>query len=106
MGILIVDALAANEGRRKFSRDTIGVGPRLIAGICEKQKIESLIVRVEDLLDSSKILKNNSFDAILISAMSVDEIAVKRAIKVIKEHNQDLKILLGGPILSEDRIIQ
>ena len=81
MTVLIVDALAANEGRRKFSRDAIGVGPRLLAGICEKNKKDSRIIRVEDLLESKHFFDREEHQIFLLSAMSVDEIAVKRAIK-------------------------
>ncbi|MFW9852203.1 MAG: B12-binding domain-containing radical SAM protein [Candidatus Thorarchaeota archaeon] len=99
MKILIVDALAANEGRRKFSRDTIGVGPRLLAGICDKNSIFSKIVRVEDLLEK-EVLSISDFNHFLISAMSVDKIAVNRVIKLIRKKNNSAFILLGGPIAS------
>ncbi len=99
MKILIVDALAANEGRRKFSRDAIGAGPRLIAGVCYKNNIFSKIIRVEDLLDKD-VLSVSDFNYFLISAMSVDKIAVIRAIELIRSKNDSSFIVLGGPIVS------
>ncbi|MEE9409384.1 MAG: radical SAM protein, partial [Candidatus Heimdallarchaeota archaeon] len=105
MNILIVDALAANEGRRKFSRDAIGVGPRLLAGICQKNNIFSRIVRVEDFLEKEVKTENDEFEVYLLSAMTVDRIAVERAIKRIRQENNRSVIVLGGPILSDEEIL-
>ena len=101
MNVLIVDALAANEGRRKFSRDAIGVGPRLLAGICNKNNIDSKISRVEDLLEDEENAIIKEYDIFLISGMTVDEIAVNRIIKRIKENKETTFIALGGPIASD-----
>ncbi len=97
-----MDALASNEGRRKFSRDAIGVGPRLIAGICQQNNIFSKIIRAEDLLENKTNF--NDFDIFLISAMTVDRIAVERVIQKIRKENKDSIIVLGGPILSDKNI--
>ncbi len=105
MKFLIVDALAANEGRRKFSRDAIGAGPRLLAGVCSKNNIFSRIIRVEDLLDKN-FSSINDFDFFLISAMSVDRIAVIRAIQRIRSEHNSAFILLGGPIVSEKKELE
>ena len=105
MTILIVDALAANEGRRKFSRDAIGVGPRLLAGICEKNNKKTEIVRVEDILSNNFLLSTNEYEAFLISGMSVDKISVKKVIKRISTTFSNCKIILGGPLVSETDII-
>ncbi|MCK4897113.1 MAG: hypothetical protein KAS47_09895, partial [Candidatus Heimdallarchaeota archaeon] len=87
MSILIIDALAANEGRRRFSRDAIGVGPRLLAGICLKNKIDSQIARVEDIIEEKTKSQIHDFETILISAMSVDKIAVERVLRKIRKEN-------------------
>ena len=102
MKILIVDALAANEGRRKFSRDAIGAGPRLIAGVCNKNNIISKIIRVEDLLDKDFLIISD-YDYFLISAMFVDRIAVLRAIELICSKHSSASIILGGPIVSSKK---
>ena len=104
VNILIVDALASNEGRRMFSRDAIGVGPRLIAGICEKNDKYSRIFRAEDLLENNFNIKD--FDVFLISAMTVDKIAVKRVIQKIRKEIKDSVLILGGPILSDKNIVK
>lgn len=106
MNILIVDALAANEGRRKFSRDAIGVGPRLLAGICVKNNSYSRITRVEDLLEQENVVSIETSEVFFISAMTVDEIAVSRIVRKIKEENKSAFIVLGGPISTDPKIIQ
>ncbi len=106
MNILIVDALAANEGRRKFSRDVIGVGPRLLAGICDKQDIYSRITRVEDLLEQENVASIQTSEFFFISAMTVDEIAVKKVVMKIREENNSAFIVLGGPITTNPEILQ
>ncbi len=106
MTILIVDALAANEGRRKFSRDAIGVGPRLLAGICEKNNKDAKIVRVEDILENNDFFNQTDFEVFLISGMSVDKIAVKRVIKHIYRYSSKSRVILGGPIVSDIAIVK
>jgi radical SAM superfamily enzyme YgiQ (UPF0313 family) len=103
MNAVILDALAANEGRRKFSRDAIGAGPRLLAGIFEKHKKDIKIQRIEDFLEEEATGSKDN-DLFLISAMSVDKIAVQKAVKRIRKNNPTSMIIIGGPILSE-RII-
>ncbi|MCE7739518.1 MAG: radical SAM protein [Candidatus Heimdallarchaeota archaeon] len=105
MNVLIVDALAANKGRRKFSRDTIGAGPRLVAGVFEKYKVNVRITRVEDFIEENEEGVNSS-DLFLISAMSVDKVAVQKAVQKISKKQQNSKIIIGGPILSEKDLIK
>jgi len=104
--ILIIDALASNEGERKFTRDVIGIGPRLLAGICEQFQLFVRIVRVEDLLSEPVNVSVSTFDIFLISAMSVDFIAVKRVITLLREKNRNGLIILGGSIVSDSGIIE
>jgi radical SAM superfamily enzyme YgiQ (UPF0313 family) len=89
---LILDALAAGEGRRLSSLDVIGAGPRLLAGILERFNLEYKILRVEDFIRIGKKFKGVA----LVSAMTMDEPAVSRASKLI----EGVKIL-GGPITSD-----
>ena len=106
MNVLIVDALAANEGRRKFSRDAIGVGPRLLAGICDKNDVDSRITRVEDLLEQENIESIKTSEIFFISAMTVDRIAVQRVVKEIRKEKNSAFIVLGGPITTDQEILQ
>ena len=105
VSILIADALAANEGRRKFSRDAIGVGPRLLAGICDKNNIDSKIVRVEDILEEKAIALIENAEIFFISAMTVDKIAVQRVVRKIREELDSVFIALGGPITTDSEIL-
>ena len=105
VNIIIIDALAANEGRRKFSRDAIGVGPRLLAGVCLKNGINSKIARVEDILENKAKVKLIDYDCALISGMSVDKIAIERVINKIKNENNKMKLILGGPVLAEPEFL-
>lgn len=93
---LILDALAAGEGRRLSSLDVIGAGPRAIAGVLEELDIEYRVMRVEDFLRS----RDRSFDVLLVSAMTMDEVAVARAARRFN----GVKIL-GGPITSDPSIV-
>ncbi|MBY9002163.1 MAG: radical SAM protein [Candidatus Heimdallarchaeota archaeon] len=105
MNILIVDALAANEGRRKFSRDAIGVGPRLLAGICSRNKINSKITRIEDIIEGKYDNLINDYEIVFISAMSVDKTAVERGLNKLRKENVNCQIILGGPILSDPEFL-
>ena len=48
MNILIVDCLATGEEKRKFSRDFIGGGPKLIAGILNQLGIKELNIKLKE----------------------------------------------------------
>ncbi len=103
MNILIIDALAANDGHRLFTRDVIGAGPKLLAGIVKTSQSYPIIVRVEDLLNSSHSHTLSSFDGFLISAMSVDLVAVKKVIAILRSFSAP--IILGGPILADSSLL-
>ena len=74
-GVLIVDALSAGTGRRTSSRDSIGCGPRSVAGVLERHEVQCRIARVENLLSTPGQMK--SFQHIAISAMTMDLPVVK-----------------------------
>ena len=93
---LILDALAAGEGRRLSSLDVIGAGPRAIAGVLEMFGLEYEIYRVEDFLRRGA----RGFRVLLASAMTMDEPAVKRAASRFR----GVKII-GGPITSDPSVV-
>ncbi len=93
---LILDALAAGEGKRLSSLDVIGAGPRAIAGLLEMFNVPYKIMRIEDYLRS----KWRGFDVLLVSAMSMDEPAVNKAVRMFKGPK-----ILGGPITSELSVV-
>lgn len=97
--VLIIDALSAGSGARTSSRDSVGCGPRTVAGVFESHGIKCAIRRIEDVLSKKGILKR--FDHIAISAMTMDQIVVKKIVKTWKHYRLKGRILLGGPIASD-----
>ena len=103
--VLIVDALSAGKGTRTSSRDSIGCGPRTVAGVMEGVGLECRIVRAEELLSGWD--KWKSFEHLAISAMSMDTPAVKRIAKNWRRLHRACRILIGGPIAFEvDKILR
>ncbi len=96
--ILIIDALSAGSGKRRSSRDSIGCGPRSIAGIFERADLRCRIHRIESLLESPSSVRK--FDHVAISAMTMDYPAVKQMLAIWRKSKSRSRILLGGPIAS------
>ncbi len=96
--VLIVDALAAGNRWRKASRDTIGVGPRSVAGAFERNQVDCRIVRAEDLLERPGRMRR--FDHLAVSAMSMDEPAAGRVIRLWRGMKSKGIVMVGGPISS------
>ncbi|MHA2352527.1 MAG: B12-binding domain-containing radical SAM protein [Candidatus Thorarchaeota archaeon] len=97
--VLIVDALSAGSGQRTSSRDSIGCGPRAVAGVFEKHGIQCAIRRVDEVLPKKGILKR--FDHLAVSAMTMDQIAVQKMVKLWRQFRQKGRVLLGGSIAAE-----
>jgi len=101
--VLIVDALSAGKGQRTSSRDSIGCGPRSVAGVFEKRKIQCNIHRAEDILTKNGFLKK--FDHLAVSAMTMDQITVQKVTKRWRQFKPKGRILLGGPIAADSESI-
>jgi len=97
--VLIVDALSAGSGQRRSSRDSIGCGPRTIAGVLEKHNIPCRIYRVEEILEKRAILRK--FDHTAISAMTMDFPAVTNFVKLWRGSRSQGRIIIGGPIAAD-----
>ncbi len=97
--VLIVDALSAGTGQRRSSRDSIGCGPRSVAGVMESNNINCRITRVEALIQTPG--KVRRFDHVAISAMSMDLPVVKQVISLWRKNKSKGRVLLGGPIASD-----
>ncbi len=93
--ILIVDALAAGHGRRKSSRDSIGCGPRTIAGIFEANDLECRIIRSEDITSRRQLKR---FSHLTISAMTMDIDSCRHVIQSWRRANKSGLVIVGGPI--------
>lgn len=97
LNIVVVDATAAGKGRRRFTRDAIGIGVRSVCGVFEKHSIKSRIFLAEKVLDNGF---QGKFSHLFISGMSMDKIAVNKIIKLWRK-NFSGKVVVGGPITSE-----
>jgi len=98
-GVLIVDALSAGTGRRTSSRDSIGCGPRSVAGVFERHEIPCRIARVESVLLNPGYMRN--FHHIAISAMTMDLPVVRKVARKWKRVNPKGRLLLGGPVTAK-----
>jgi radical SAM superfamily enzyme YgiQ (UPF0313 family) len=94
--VLIVDALSAGSGKRKSSRDSIGCGPRAIAGVLEKNRFTCRIIRAEDVIHKPGRVRG--FKHLAISAMTMDLPATKKVIKIWRNFHRDGRVIIGGPI--------
>jgi radical SAM superfamily enzyme YgiQ (UPF0313 family) len=98
--VLIVDALSSGAGRRTSSRDSIGCGPRTVAGVFEKHDVSCRIVRGENILENGF---PRNFTHLAISAMSMDLPACSKIVRLWKrkERSKVGRILVGGPVCAE-----
>ncbi len=99
--VLIVDALSAGSGRRTSSRDSIGCGPRTIAGVLERHNIHCRISRIEDLLQAPKKLRK--FDHLALSAMTMDLPASIQLLKKWRHERSRGRVIVGGPLSSDPK---
>jgi len=99
---LVVDALASGKGERIATRDAIGAGPRAVAGVLEAHGLAPRIIPVEALLKAGRVPEG--YDALLISGMTGDLVAVQRAAKLWRGQGP---VLVGGPVASEpERVLR
>jgi radical SAM superfamily enzyme YgiQ (UPF0313 family) len=96
---LIVDALGTGSGQRRSSRDSIGCGPRTIAGVFEKYDFPTRIARAEDILTTTGILRG--FDHLAISAMTMDLYATQQVVNIWRRFCPQGKVIIGGPIATD-----
>lgn len=110
MQCLVVDCLTAGKGRRRFTRDFIGSGPRYIGGFIEqitKGAIKTELYRVEDIIQKEpRFFKK--YQIVCFSAMTMDESSVARAFNLWKAEKQHKNVLslMGGPITQDHSIIK
>ena len=111
MNLIVVDCLTGESGKRNFSRDFIGSGPRYIAGYIEKvsnKKIGTKIIRGEEFLNRQDSFIQN-YPIIAISAMTMDKIIVQNVYekwkKVFPNESKRFSVI-GGPIINESGIVK
>ncbi|MHA1684343.1 MAG: B12-binding domain-containing radical SAM protein [Promethearchaeota archaeon] len=96
MQFLLIDALTLGVGKRNFTRDFIGAGPRMVAAAIRAGTHDVTLVRGEKFLENSRQLVK-THDACFISAMSMDWPSVARIASTWKKLGKGL-LILGGPI--------
>ncbi len=96
--VLIVDALSVGSGRRGSSRDSIGCGPRTVAGVMERHGIPCRIRRAEDVLFARA--RTRGFEHLAISAMTMDLPATRSIAALWRRTHARGRIIVGGPIAS------
>lgn len=102
--ILVVDANARVNGKRYSTLDVIGVGPRLITSLFKYYGFNAVLHPYENVVNNPKIFKN--FDAIAISFMVSDFIAVNRITKLWRKYKENTSlIVLGGPGTLSNKIL-
>ena len=99
--VLIVDALSAGTGQRRSSRDSIGCGPRTVAGVFEKHGIPCQIHRIEEIFDKNTLLRK--FSHVAVSAMTMDLPAVIKLVRLWRSSRRQGRILIGGPIAADSK---
>ena len=97
--VAIVDALGSGGGVRYSSRDAVGCGPRRIAGVLESNGLATKIMLAEDVI--SKPNQLDSYDILMVSAMSIDIDAARKMIRIWRNRCADKPAIIGGPIASE-----
>ncbi len=101
--VLIVDALSAGHGKRTSSRDSIGCGPRAIAGVFELHSVQCRIIRAEDFVRKPRM---KDFDHLAISAMTMDVPIVNQLVRKWSNVRKRGRTLLGGPIANDHSIVK
>ncbi|MBD3185799.1 hypothetical protein GF325_03135 [Candidatus Bathyarchaeota archaeon] len=101
MRFLIVDALTLGKGRRSFTRDFIGAGPRMIAASLRSACKDILIIRGEDFLKAPDDFSRGA-STCFVSAMSMDMRSVQAIASAWKSakntHGNNSLVFVGGPI--------
>ena len=110
MNVLIIDCLAIGEEKRKFSRDFIGGGPKLIAGILNQLGLEDFnikLLRAENIIFKKDLVAKtlSLYDVCLISAMTMDIKSVKKLIQLWRKLNIEKLIIIGGPITADKALL-
>ena len=96
--VLIVDALSVGSGHRGSSRDSIGCGPRTVAGVLEGHGVPCRILRAEVVLLA--IGRTRGFEHLAISAMTMDLPATRSIVSQWRRTHTSGRIMVGGPIAS------
>ncbi len=96
--VLLVDCLARGKGERKATLDVVGVGPRSISGVLEREGVDVRIYVFEELASNPAVMLD--YDVLMVSAMSSDKGCATRTLRYWREYGSGPAII-GGPISEE-----
>ena len=103
MKALVIDSITLGEGRRDFTRDFIGAGPRMVAATIRAKNGENsqvTIARGEDFIRTRGRI-GKDFEACFVSAMTMDKPAVNSIARTWKMVNPNQPLIVGGPVALE-----
>jgi len=92
--VLLVDVLGQGEEGRKATIDVIGAGPRAVAGVLERCGVDVDLATYDRI---SKV-KLRRYDALFVSAMTVDFPATRRVLSIWKRIVGRGIAVVGGPL--------
>ncbi|MHA1701066.1 MAG: B12-binding domain-containing radical SAM protein [Promethearchaeota archaeon] len=108
--ILVVDCLTVGDGKRIFTRDFIGAGPRYVAGFIENisnGEVKTTLIRGETIIsEKTEILKQ--FPIICLSSMTMDLRFTQRLLNLWLDYHPNPSnrlAIIGGPITSDDNLL-
>ncbi len=94
--MLIVDMLARGPGKRLSTLDTIGAGPRAVAGVLEMHGVNVELVPGENMLYGK--VRLDTYDALLVSGMTSDVPGVKKVVLKWRKKTGGKPVVAGGPM--------
>ncbi len=101
--VVIVDMLAHGPGRRRVSMDVLGAGPRTIAGVLEKNRVQPRIIPGEVFLENP--IDPDDYSILFISGMASDIIGVRKVIEKWRRHAGKKPVVVGGPISMDPSVL-
>jgi len=108
--ILVVDCLTVGDGKRIFTRDFIGAGPRYVAGFIENisnHEVKTTLVRGETIVSENiEILKH--FPILCVSSMTMDLRFTQRIFSAWSDFHPNPSnrlAIIGGPITSDSKLL-
>ncbi|MHA1562458.1 MAG: hypothetical protein ACTSPA_10075, partial [Promethearchaeota archaeon] len=105
-----MDCLTVGDGKRIFTRDFIGAGPRFVAGFIENisnGEVKTTLIRGETIIsEKTEILKQ--FPIICLSSMTMDLRFTQRLLNLWSDYHPNPSnrlAIIGGPITSDDNLL-
>ena len=110
MKVLVVDCLTVGDGKRRFTRDFIGSGPRYVAGFIEdvsQHQLSTTLMRYEPYSELTES-ELKAYSILSVSAMTMDIPTIHKVLDQWTAAHPDQEkciTLLGGPIAADQKIL-